>query len=102
MRKKKQRMQKPNRIGIKISTTVVVILFAVLSYKTVTLHQKASEYQATLDQYQKDVEKLEQDRQEIEEQKEYVQSDAYVEELAREKLGLVYKDEVIFEADEEQ
>ena len=48
------------------------------------------------------VEKLEQDRQEIEEQKEYVQSDAYVEELAREKLGLVYKDEVIFEADEEQ
>ena len=53
MRKKKQRMQKTNRIGIKISTTVVVILFAVLSYKTVTLHQKASEYQATLDQYEK-------------------------------------------------
>ncbi len=36
---------------------------------------------------------------ELEEYEEYVKTDEYVEEVAREKLGLVYKDEIIFEPD---
>ena len=32
----------------------------------------------------------------IEEQAEYQKTDAYIEDLAREKLGLVHEDEIIF------
>jgi cell division protein DivIC len=36
---------------------------------------------------------------ELQEMKAYVQTKKYVEEVAREKLGLVYKDEIIFESE---
>ena len=38
--------------------------------------------------------------EEIEEMRRYMQTDRYVEEVARDKLGLVYPDEVIFKPEE--
>ena len=37
--------------------------------------------------------------EEIEEYRKYTKTKQYVEDMAKEKLGLVYKDEVIFEAE---
>ena len=39
--------------------------------------------------------------EEIEELKEYVQSDEYAEQVAKDKLGLVYEDEIIFKPEED-
>lgn len=36
---------------------------------------------------------------EIENLKEYVQSDKYIEDVARDKLGLVFEDEILFQAE---
>lgn len=102
MRGKKKRLYQSNRKGLRLMTVAVLVLFSVLTFKTVSLQQQAEEYQATLDKYQEDMAQLEQDKEDIKEMKEYVQSDEYIEEMAREKLGLVYENEVIFEADEEQ
>ena len=43
-----------------------------------------------------------QGKKEIEEFKDYVKTDEYVEEVAREKFGLVHKGEIIFEPEEEE
>ncbi len=42
------------------------------------------------------------DLAEIEDYRDYVKTDQYVEEVARDKLGLVYKDEVLLKAKEEE
>ena len=44
------------------------------------------------------LEEEEQRTQEIEELKKYVQTKKYVEEVAKERLGLVYEDEILFKA----
>ena len=41
--------------------------------------------------------KLEEDQKDLEKFRDYVKTDEYAEEVAREKFGLVYKDEIIFE-----
>ena len=38
--------------------------------------------------------------EDLKEFKKYVKTDEYVEEIARDKLGLVYKDEIIFEPED--
>ena len=49
---------------------------------------------------EKDEERINQLTKEIEELKKYVQTKKYVEEVAKERLGLVYKDEILFKAEE--
>ena len=41
---------------------------------------------------------LEKEAKSIEEQKKYMQTNEYIEEMAREKFGLVYDDEIVFKA----
>lgn len=94
-------MRHSNRNNFVVITLAVLFLCGVLTYKTISLSEQTAKYQATIDEYQKDMDKLEQEKEEIAELKEYVESDRYIEEMAREKLGLVYEDEVIFEADTE-
>ena len=59
----------------------------------------------TLEQNQKQLDALEEERKgllkerdEISDYEAYVQTKKYIEEIAREKLGLVYKDEIIFQS----
>ena len=101
MRRKKKIMRHSNRNNFLVITLVVLFLCGVLTYKTISLSEQTAQYQATIDEYEKDMDKLEQEKEDITELKEYVESDRYIEEMAREKLGLVYEDEVIFEADDE-
>ncbi|MBQ1393397.1 MAG: septum formation initiator family protein [Lachnospiraceae bacterium] len=101
LRAKRRRMRRTNRASMGLITLAVLILFGVLTYKTVALDKQTSKYQETINGYQKDLKKLEQEKDDIKDLKEYVESDSYIEEMAREKLGLVYKDEVIFQAKDE-
>ena len=48
---------------------------------------------------QKQIKEEEQKAKEIEKLEEYVGTDEYIEDMAREKLGLVYEDEIIFKAE---
>ena len=49
---------------------------------------------------QKLLEKEKERAEEIKEFQDYTETDAYVESLAREKLSLVYPDEIVFKVDE--
>lgn len=73
-----------------------VILCSTVFYKTQGLKQQSVAYAkqiATLEQEKKNLQKQ---RKAVKELKKQIHSDEYTEQIAREKLGLVYKDEVVF------
>ena len=51
---------------------------------------------------EKQQKELEQEKKDLEQFKEYVKTDEYAEKIAREKFGLVYKGEIIFEPESEK
>lgn len=55
--------------------------------------QKLATEQSQLEQKKKDLEK---EQEKIKEKEKYMQTDEYIEDIAREKFGLVYDNEIIF------
>ena len=85
--------------GIGVIAFVVLILCAIVSYRRVSLGQEREEAELKLSrlgaQKQEELER----KEEIAEYKAYTKTNKYIEDMAREKLGLVYKDEILFEAE---
>ena len=81
-------------IGI---TAVVASLAVVVHIGGASLRERDLEYQAREQALEKT---LEARAAELEEYRVYVQTKQYVEKIAKEKLGLVNKDEILFKADE--
>ncbi len=93
--------RKNNRTGIGIIVFVVLILFAIVSYSRIGLQKRYDEAQITIDRMDTQIIEQEERTLDINNLKAYVQTKKYIEDIAREKLGLVYEDEIIFEADDE-
>ena len=77
---------------------VILLLMAVVSANAVSLREKDRIYQAQEAELQKQIEDVKERASEIDELEEYVGTDEYVEEVAKDKLGLVNKNEIIFKA----
>ena len=92
----KRKRKNGNRVGRLCITCIVFIFALVMSVQIVTVYQKDQEYiakQAELEQQLSD----EQDRQgELKDYETYTKSQQYVEDVAKSKLGLLYKNEVVF------
>ena len=84
------RKKRQNRLGMFLVLTVVLMLLVVVSFKSVELKQK----QEKALQEQIDAENAR--TQEIEEYRKYTQTKKYVEEVAKDKLGLVKEGEIIY------
>lgn len=87
----------------------VVPLFLIVAFIAILLLVQEAGLQEQLDSYNAQISELdsqiksEQARsEEIEEYGKYTQTDEYVEQVAREKLGLVKDDEIIFKSDDAQ
>ena len=93
-RYKRRRVQ--NRAGIIWATVVVLILVTVVSIKSVGLMQKASEYHAREAELEAQIEQEVQRSEDIAEFEKYTETRKYIEDTAKEKLGLVYPGEIIF------
>lgn len=88
--------KKENRLGMLMVTITVLMLLIVVSVKSVQLHQKLEANQARIAQLELQLKAEEARTAEIEEYGKYTQTKKYVEEVAKDKLGLVYEDEIIF------
>ena len=99
---KKRRVSRRKRIG-RFTVTGIIILAMVIcgtmAYKYSELKTQEKEYSRQLAGLKKEKKEADKRAEELKEYEEYVKTDEYVEEVAREKLGLVYKDEIIFEPD---
>lgn len=83
---------------VAIAAVVMVLLVGLLvqSQKLSAQNVKYAEKKANLEQQIKDEEMRADD---IENMKDYIDSPEYIEKIARDKLGLVYKDEILFKAE---
>ena len=90
------RKKRQNRTGMLLVTMVVLMMLVVVTIKSVELRGKKEVYEQKeiALQEENDAEKLR--TEEIEEYGKYTQTKKYVEELAKDKLGLVYEGEIIF------
>ncbi len=93
-RYKRRRFQ--NSAGIVWASIVVLILVTVVSIKSVGLMQKASEYQARESALLEQIDSETRRSEDIEEFERYTHTRKYIEDTAKEKLGLVYPGEIIF------
>lgn len=100
---KKKRVKKvnsQNRIAMLSITFVVGLLFIGMMSKGMELQKELDGYQAKLEQLNEQLEEEAQRTQEIDDLKDYMKTDEYAEEVAREKLGLVKGNEIIFKTEE--
>lgn len=97
--KKRRNHQKiaNNYLGMAAIAIVVLILLVGLTMQSNNLKTRIVVYDAKAAALKQSIED-EQDRtKEIDEQKEYMQTDEYIAEVARDKLGLVKGNEIVFE-----
>lgn len=88
--------RRANQTGKMCVTLIVLALIGVMSVQIVNLYQKDQQLIAQEKLLQKQMETELSRQQEIEEYEAYTKTQEYVEEIAKSKLGLVYKDEIIF------
>lgn len=77
-------------------TTVVLMMLIVVAVESVELREKRAMYTAREEALMREIETEEARTEEIAEYEKYTQTKKYVEEVAKEKLGLVYEGEIIF------
>ncbi len=84
-----------------VCLTLVALLgiCSVLYYKTVKLEKQEIQYKDQLAKVQQKYDSENSRTDEIEKYRTYVQTKKYAEEVAREKFGMVYKNEIIFTPD---
>ena len=87
---------KENRIAKSLISFVVFMLLVVVMVKSVELRQKRNEWIATPPYLEQQIQYEENRAAEISEYETYTKTKAYVEEIARDKLGLVYEGEILF------
>ncbi len=91
-----------NRRTIVVIIFVLIVLIAALMIAGSRLNTKITEGNARISELQEQTEDEEARTEEISELQEYMQSDEYKEQVAKDKLGLVKDGEIIFkESDSE-
>ena len=96
--KKRKSQSKTAMISI---TFVVGILFLGMMGKSLNLQKQLSSYDSQISDLDSQIEDEEGRTTEIDDLKEYMETDEYAEETAREKLGLVKENEIVFKEGED-
>lgn len=79
---------------------VVLLMLVFVSVASLRLRVNNAGKQSRIQELEDQIEAEQKRAEEIEEYSKYVQTKKYAEEVAKEKLGLVYEDEIIFKAEE--
>jgi len=92
--------RKQNKASIMLVIIVLIMLIAVVSYNMHSIKVKQEEYSKREEQLLEQIEAEKQRTLEIEEYAKYTKTKKYAEEIAKEKLGLVNENEIIFKTEE--
>ncbi len=95
-KKPKKRLTRAERNRKLIFTGIAVFLLAAVGIQMGRLYQKKLSYEAEVEAYQEQLAAEQERQEELIEYEIYTQSDEYVENEARTKLGQVYENEIIF------
>lgn len=100
MREREKKLMRSKRNNIVFALTTTLALCVYVAFSCVKVDIDLAHNKEQLERCKTQKKSLEIEKETIEKQKEEVNSKEYIEEMARKKLGLVYKDEVIFESEE--
>lgn len=95
-RKAAYRKKRQNRFGMFLVSIAVIMMLVVVAFKSVELRDKKEAYHQKELALKEQIEAEEERAVEIEEYEKYTQTKKYIEEVARDKLGLVYEGEILF------
>jgi len=93
------RRKRQNRLAMFLVISVVLMILVVVSVKSVELKAKMADYQERERILQEQIDAENVRAEQIEEYRKYTQTKKYVEEVAKEKLGLVNEGEIIYKPD---
>ena len=96
------RTKKSNHMGTVTVLVLVAMLCSGVFIKSVSLGNKRDEYNKKIEALNAQITEEEERTKELEEYEKYTKTVKYVEEVAKEKLGLVYEDEIVFESGVEE
>lgn len=91
-----RRKKQQNKFGMILVSLAVVMLLGVVGFNSVGLRVRQQEYIAKEAQLEAQIKEEEDRTEELGNLEKYTKTKKFVEEVAKEKLGLVYDDEIIF------
>ena len=92
--------RKQNKFAMLV-TLVLLMLIIVVNIRKGELKEKQEAYAARQEELQEKIDQEEARAEEIKEYEKYTQTQKYIEDMAKEKLGLVYEDEIVFKTEGE-
>lgn len=93
------RRRHQNRFSLFLVSLVVLMIMVVVAVRSVELQRKIAGYDTQIASLSAQIDAETTRAEEIEEYRKYTQTKAYVEEVAKDKLGLVYEGEILFKED---
>ena len=95
------RSNRPANLGSMMLVTIVVcMILVVVFFKNRELQEKKAAYEKKAEYLLEQIAEQNERSEDIEEYRKYMQTKQYIEDMAKSRLGLVYKDEIIFQADD--
>ncbi|MBR5360539.1 MAG: septum formation initiator family protein [Lachnospiraceae bacterium] len=88
--------KKQNKVSVVLITIVLIMLVIVVSVGKRDIKRRQAEYDKKEEQLLEQIEAENKRAEEIAEYEKYTKTKKYAEEVAKEKLGLVKEDEIIF------
>lgn len=83
----------------KICTAIIIVslllLAAIVVVKSISLREQKAELKVQAAEISAQIEEAQDEHKKLEEKEEYMKTKKYVEEVARNQLGLVYPDEIV-------
>ena len=90
------RRSRQNRLSMILAVLVVAILFVAVYINGSSMRRELEENQDKITRLKQEIEEEELRSKSIEEYRAYTETDQFIEQVAREKLGLLYEGETIF------
>lgn len=101
LRKRRKRKNKGTGTGVGIIILMVFFISGLVMVKKHSLSQEQVHAYSRMEELEDSLEEQKEISKDLEEQKAQMKSRKFIEDMAREKFGLVYEDEYMFKSEEE-
>ncbi|MDO5382556.1 MAG: septum formation initiator family protein [Eubacteriales bacterium] len=95
---RRKRQRRSSVTGMILAVIVVLGLGILLWNSKKSLAKKNDEYTAQIQELERQIEEENQRTEELDEYKKYIQTKKFVEEMAKDKFGLIYPNEIVFKS----
>ena len=98
--KSKKNNKITTKLGMVLVVSCLILLAVVVLYKAQSLKAQKENLQVQAAELQEQLDSAKEDYKKLEEREKYMQTDEYVEDVARSQLGLIYPDEIVVKPEE--